>query len=130
MRPMKLNEIASQYPVFDENQNQEVYLSESPAKPVSSENTEVPISAWIVSGICGMTIVAIILFSWRQIFTRRRKQGYTTSWDYHQHIPCHNCRFSSRNPYLKCAVHPTKAMKKAAIGCSDYWAKDSDRFSQ
>lgn len=127
---MQPHETSSQYPIFDANQNQAAHLSESPAKPVPSVDTEIPTSAWIISGISGVVIVAIILFCWRQIFTWRRKQGFTSNWDYHQHIPCHNCRFYSRNSYLRCAVHPTKAMRRSAIGCSDYWAKDSDRFSQ
>jgi hypothetical protein len=127
---MKPHEISSQYPIYDANQNHEAHLSESLAEPALPEQTEVPLSAWLVSGIFGVTVIMILLFCLKQIFNWRRKQGYTSNWDYHQHIPCHNCRFSSRNSYLKCAVHPTKAMKKAAIGCSDYWAKDSDRFSQ
>jgi hypothetical protein len=35
-------------------------------------------------------------------------------------VPCSKCRFFSNNPYLKCAVQPTIAMTKEAIGCSDF----------
>lgn len=49
--------------------------------------------------------------------------------DYHQTIPCNNCRFFNQNSYLKCAVHPLTAMKADAIDCPDFWSKDSDRFS-
>jgi len=35
-------------------------------------------------------------------------------------LPCRNCQFFSKNPYLKCAVHPCIALTKKASNCSDY----------
>jgi hypothetical protein len=35
-------------------------------------------------------------------------------------IPCSNCLFFSNNPHLRCAVHPSKALTKNAINCTDY----------
>ena len=35
-------------------------------------------------------------------------------------LPCRNCQFFSKNPYLKCAVHPYIALTKKANNCSDY----------
>lgn len=127
---MKPHEISSQYPAFETQQTQEAHLSESLAKPVPLENTEIPASTWLVSGTVGIIVVTTIIFSFKRLFAWREKYDPTSDWNCHQHIPCYNCRFSNRNSYLKCAVHPTKAMKKAAIGCSDYWAKDSDQFCQ
>lgn len=127
---MEPHEILSQHPRLERNQNQTAYFSESPPEPTPSEKTEAPMSVWLMSGICGAVIATGILLSLKRISTRRRKQSDIDNWNRHQHIPCHNCRFSSRNPHLKCAVHPAKAMKQAAIGCSDYWATDSDQFSQ
>ncbi|MBG1271968.1 hypothetical protein [Nostoc sp. WHI] len=37
----------------------------------------------------------------------------------HQH-PCKNCQFFNNNYYLKCAVHPSTALTKQALNCSDY----------
>ncbi len=34
-------------------------------------------------------------------------------------LPCCNCQFFNKNPYLKCAVHPTIVMTEAAIDCPD-----------
>jgi hypothetical protein len=39
-------------------------------------------------------------------------------------IPCNNCRFFTRSHYLKCAVHPSTALKKEAINCPDYCPQD------
>lgn len=35
-------------------------------------------------------------------------------------VPCRTCRFFTNNPYLKCAVHPSIALTKQAIDCTDY----------
>jgi hypothetical protein len=35
-------------------------------------------------------------------------------------LPCRNCQFFSKNPYLKCAVHPCIALTEKANNCSDY----------
>jgi hypothetical protein len=37
-------------------------------------------------------------------------------------IPCNKCRYFSSNAYIRCAVHPSKAMTPEAIECSDYSA--------
>lgn len=42
-------------------------------------------------------------------------------------IPCKHCKFYSRSPYLKCAVHPTIALTKQAIDCSDYQAQPLEK---
>jgi hypothetical protein len=36
-------------------------------------------------------------------------------------IPCQNCRYFSKNFYLKCAVQPSIVLKAEAKDCSDYW---------
>lgn len=36
-------------------------------------------------------------------------------------VPCKNCRFFNNNHHLKCAVHPSTALTKEALNCSDYW---------
>jgi hypothetical protein len=35
-------------------------------------------------------------------------------------VSCINCQFFSKNPYLKCAVHPCIALTEKANDCSDY----------
>ncbi|MEB3355894.1 MAG: hypothetical protein VKK04_04155 [Synechococcales bacterium] len=45
-------------------------------------------------------------------------------------IPCTNCRFFNQNPYLKCTVHPDRALTPDALHCSDYWSNQSDRFNR
>lgn len=40
-----------------------------------------------------------------------------------QQQPCKNCQFFNNNNYLKCAVHPSTALTKEALNCSDYMTK-------
>lgn len=40
-----------------------------------------------------------------------------------QQHSCKNCRFFDNNHYLNCAVHPTTALTKQALNCSDYKPK-------
>ncbi len=35
-------------------------------------------------------------------------------------IPCANCQFFTNTHYLKCPVHPSKALSQEAIDCPDY----------
>lgn len=47
-----------------------------------------------------------------------------TSVKHSHQIPCSNCQFFNRNPYLKCAIHPSKALNEEAIDCADYCPKN------
>lgn len=44
--------------------------------------------------------------------------------------PCLDCRFFQNNPYLKCAVHPSKVLSTEAKDCPDYWSRKQDKFSR
>lgn len=37
-----------------------------------------------------------------------------------QLAPCTKCRYFSSNSYIRCAVHPSKALTAQAIDCPDY----------
>jgi hypothetical protein len=79
--------------------------------------------------------IMFIAITWIVVALKRSSawkwtRGYAPAQRSSQKLPCSNCRFLGYNSYLKCAVHPTKALKTEAMGCPDYWAQDSDRFSQ
>lgn len=38
-------------------------------------------------------------------------------------IPCSTCQFYTDSYYLKCPVHPSKALTEDAIHCPDYFAQ-------
>lgn len=42
-------------------------------------------------------------------------------------FPCLNCNFFKDEPYLKCAVHPDKVLKKEAKNCADYCPKTAKK---
>jgi len=47
-----------------------------------------------------------------------------------QRIPCRTCQFFNDNHYLRCAVHPSIALTREAIDCSDYRSQQSRSFRQ
>lgn len=104
-------------------------VSEVPVEPMSPAEVETSATDLIAPSLGIVSITGIlVLLTW---FSRWRKNHYfEANYRFRQSIPCRNCRFMNQNFYLKCAVHPSKVMKKEAIGCPDYWAKDSNKFSQ
>ena len=50
-----------------------------------------------------------------------------TSVNHSHQIPCSNCQYFNRNPYLKCAIHPSKALNEEAINCADYCSKNEQQ---
>jgi len=54
--------------------------------------------------------------------------GIANAKQMHQ-IPCANCQFFTQSYYLKCPVHPSKALSEAAINCPDYEPQTYAHFS-
>ncbi|WP_416670307.1 hypothetical protein [Egbenema bharatensis] len=38
-------------------------------------------------------------------------------------IPCSKCQFFTNSHYLKCPVHPSRALTEEAINCPDYFSQ-------
>jgi hypothetical protein len=43
-------------------------------------------------------------------------------------VPCSHCAFFTHSYYLKCAVHPCKALSEEAIDCLDYESVSSAKL--
>ena len=79
--------------------------------------------------VLGALTVAIVFFVSKRIqISQKTKSGSDSSAQILRSIPCSNCRFFSKNPYLKCTVHPQMAGKIEAKNCSDFWSTDKDEF--
>ncbi|MEL6246866.1 MAG: hypothetical protein AAFN18_09065 [Cyanobacteria bacterium J06554_6] len=59
----------------------------------------------------------VILGGWQLIAATR--DSLSQAQTMHQ-IPCADCRFFTNSHHLKCPVHPSQAMTRAAIGCGDF----------
>ncbi|HEY9658885.1 MAG TPA: hypothetical protein V6C65_10565 [Allocoleopsis sp.] len=70
--------------------------------------------------LCFMSAWAIVISTVWSIWAAVQ-DGVNNAKQMHQ-IPCANCRFFTNNYYLKCPVHPQKALSDAAINCIDYEA--------
>ncbi|MBD2605720.1 hypothetical protein H6G81_14590 [Scytonema hofmannii FACHB-248] len=49
-----------------------------------------------------------------------KQRRHSFSLKQHHKVPCHRCRYFSRNPYLKCALHPVIVLTEQAVDCTDY----------
>lgn len=85
--------------------------------------------SWWASSLSLLTLLGIFVLLVRSI-SRKHQGKYLSVSRQSPQIPCQNCRFYNKNPYIKCAVHPHTASTKEATDCTDYWPCDSNRFSQ
>jgi hypothetical protein len=122
---MQGNELLKRYEIGEKDFNQttlsEVKVAQAQLDGVNLSNVVLlGASLYFVLGwaiLCLM--VSIILTGARaEIFALDRL---------HQ-VPCRNCQFFSRNPYLKCAVHPCIALTEKASNCSDYLPQERKFF--
>lgn len=67
--------------------------------------------------LCFLAAWAIALLAFLEGIVRYSKKATNPPCS---QIPCGSCLFFSRNPHLRCAVHPSKALTKQAIDCTDY----------
>ncbi len=90
----------------------------TPSHGTKQEQTSMPDGIMLWLPISLMTFWVIVAFrlsdAWK--VTQHR---LITATILHQ-VPCRKCRYFKNNPYLKCAVHPSTALTKEAINCSDY----------
>ncbi|MGJ3254554.1 MAG: hypothetical protein ACFE0J_25990 [Elainellaceae cyanobacterium] len=95
--------------------------SSTPAKPPAAGEW-----AFLIGFIA---IAWTITYGVKAVSLKRLRDWYMSRSPLGQ-IPCSNCRFFNQSPYLKCAVHPTRACTSKAVDCSDYWSKHTDKFSR
>jgi len=68
--------------------------------------------------VCFVSAWAIVLLLGWSLWSAMR-DTVVQSQQLHR-IPCAGCRFFTHDYHLKCTVHPSIALTKDAIDCSDY----------
>jgi hypothetical protein len=111
-------------------------IIQSEAKLVKSQPVEVtqtkagsheaipPNGSLFIIPLCFVIIWAIATFPFFRELSKSSPRGKLFLQA--SRIPCRNCRFYSKNSYLKCAVHPTTAATDEAMNCSDFCMKEND----
>ena len=74
---------------------------------------------WIA--IAAIAFIGISIWVWRSRL--KKDSSFSENFKDSTQTNCTNCRFFNNNSYLKCAVHPTKVLKKSAQECLDYEAE-------
>lgn len=78
-----------------------------------------------VFAICIWLVLASFLWSlWKDLV-----RGCANLQRLHQ-VPCCRCTFFTGDYYLKCTVHPGKALTEEAIDCLDYESTSLRRYCQ
>jgi hypothetical protein len=93
----------------------------------TSDNLVVPPAAFIVVSGGLLLLAGVVGFYRKMSFTKIKENSL---FETEEQTTCKNCRFFSHNPYLKCALHPSRVSTTESIECADYWSNKSDRFKQ
>ncbi len=108
-------------------QNQ-VSTQASPQSTLAPE-IEQPAAGYDMSlALWGLSACALVFFMSRVFRFLEKGQNRFKSFYDSRTAPCSRCRFFSKNPHLRCAVHPQIVDKLDAKNCPDFWQDDQDKF--
>jgi hypothetical protein len=113
------------------NDVQHLNIETQESSPIQENNPQSTINYGDYLGfIPPLALFALLLIF--KIDFKEYIQNKIYAWKYFGKIPCYRCRFFKDNPYLKCAVHPSKVLTIKAVDCLDYQAKNNkrDKLSQ
>lgn len=104
------------------------YIIRHDTKP---QGGDIPFVAVFFAHICFMIVWGLVVFTVSSVCKAIEDPPENSAQDkdeivtikYLQQHTCENCQFFNNNYFLKCAVHPTTALTKQALNCSDYSPK-------
>ncbi|MDZ8031922.1 MAG: hypothetical protein RMY64_19330 [Nostoc sp. DedQUE08] len=109
----------------------EANLSKATHSDTKPHDGDIPFVAVFLAHISFMIVWAIVVFLVSSVCKALEdppenaapdKDEIVSIKDLEQHN-CKKCQFFNNNYFLKCAVHPTTALTKQALNCSDYSPK-------
>ncbi|MDZ7958581.1 MAG: hypothetical protein RMY34_11995 [Aulosira sp. DedQUE10] len=114
-----------QFYVFAETSaNQSALIEVNPMEATHNEpktkDKDIPALVVFLAPICFMIVGAVFLLIISNIIKITHNKNEILNIEYLKEHRCKNCRFFNENNYIKCAVHPSVALTKQALDCSDY----------
>ncbi|WP_414514017.1 hypothetical protein [Nostoc sp. PCC 9305] len=109
----------------------EANLSKATHNDTKPHDGDIPFLAVFLAHISFMFVWAIVVFLVSSVCKALEDPPENAAQDkdeivsikhLEQHT-CKKCQFFNNNYFLKCAVHPTTALTKQALNCSDYSPK-------
>jgi hypothetical protein len=91
--------------------------------PVIEDNNQNEGLLFFSSGLVAIAIVgtlALIALMLKRMAFSKAIDNRLAKTKHNCQVSCENCQFFDNNPYLKCALHPSKVMSAEAKDCSDY----------
>ncbi|MEH1969515.1 MULTISPECIES: hypothetical protein [unclassified Nostoc] len=109
----------------------EANLAKATHNDTKPQEGDIPFVAVFLAHISFMLVWAIVVFLVSYVCKALEDPPENAAQDkdeivsikHLQQHSCKNCRFFNNNYFLKCAVHPTTALTKQALNCSDYSPK-------
>lgn len=114
--PQNLNLLSATTPRLDFS---EANRTEVGSNDSYMTDTTMPRAEVVFVPLSFLLIVWILLFIRQVNFWKSVRNRIATVKCIHQ-VPCYNCQFFKNNPYLKCAVQPSKVLSSDAMECPDY----------
>lgn len=130
MQEMQNREIVNQHIDRAEQKNiNGAEFSEAPVNAVNQIETIITQEGLLLLPLgfvmIGWSLIYILPWAlWKAL----RYRIVTPSVQRSHQIPCVNCQYFNADPYLQCAVQPSKVLKTEAKDCPDYCSK-SDKLS-
>ena len=111
------------------NSNQHTQVSEVSSNQPELSEPIIPAGGYWLVPISILVITWVAAFISKSMFFNIVRTDKKNSIKPSPKIPCLNCRFFNNDVYLRCAVHPSKALRAEASNCLDYWSLDSNKFA-
>ena len=94
-------------------------------KDTTEASNSLDLIAIATIALIGISIYLVRLGAARSLRSRfpKTSTNFSKAFKDSTQTNCTNCRFFDSNSYLKCAVHPSKVLKKSARECLDYEAE-------
>ena len=107
------------------NQGENYYAQVSSNElPVNNKDTAESQNTLDLVVIGAIALIGISILLW-QLFSPKTSGNLPKILKGSTQTNCTRCRFYDENSYLKCAVQPTKVLKKEAQECLDYESTSS-----
>lgn len=121
---MQFSEIRQFYVSAETSVHQSSQIEATPMKATHNElktkDGDIPVAVVFLAPICFIIVGAFFWVIIANTLKITQNKNGILNLNHLQQYPCRNCRFFNDNNYIKCAVHPSAALTKQALNCSDY----------
>jgi len=90
-----------------------------PSNPLPPSYRRIEIAPLDAAFLIVVSLVSISAIA-SSIYACIPKMQHSLSIKLRYKVPCYQCHYFSRNPYIKCALQPGTVLTEKAVDCQDY----------